>query len=43
MQTIDQQVALYMQGSEFGDDNIKKMMARELNKGLSSPRRKGDP
>ena len=34
MQTIDQQVSLYMQGSEFGDDNIKAMMTRELQQRL---------
>ena len=34
MVSIDKQVSLYMQGSEFGDPQIKEMMTAELRQKL---------
>ena len=34
MASIDKQVSIYMQGSEFGDPQIKEMMTRELHQKL---------
>jgi tyrosyl-tRNA synthetase len=35
VEIIDKQVAIYMQGSEFGDPQIKEMMSRELGDRLA--------
>jgi len=39
--TIDQQVALYMQGTEYGDNSLKLAMAAELRQRLEDARRDG--
>src|SRR3990172_5647122 len=39
--TIDQQVALYMQGTEYGDNSLKLAMAAELRERLEDARRDG--
>jgi hypothetical protein len=33
--TIDQQVAYLMQGTEYGDENLKQAMANELGQRLT--------
>ncbi|MCK4274374.1 MAG: tyrosine--tRNA ligase [Dehalococcoidales bacterium] len=38
MESIDKQVSIYMQGSEFGDPQIKEMMAGELRQKLIEAR-----
>ncbi len=43
MDSIDKQVSLYMQGSEFGDPQIKEMMAGELRQKLIEARDEGRP
>jgi len=39
--TIDQQVVLYMQGTEYGDDSLKLAMAAELRQRLKDARHAG--
>lgn len=41
--SIDEQVALLMQGTDFGDDNLAKNMARELRARLESSKTTGKP
>lgn len=41
--TIDEQVALLMQGTEYGDDELKKAMADELRERLEEAERDGRP
>jgi len=41
--TIDKQVAVLMQGSEFGDDQIKEMMTKELKQRLLDAKKEGRP
>jgi tyrosyl-tRNA synthetase len=43
MESIDKQVTIYMQGSEFGDPQIKAMMAEELRKRLAEAAAEGRP
>ncbi len=42
-ESIDKQVAIYMRGSEFGDAQIKEMMARELRQRLTEAQAEGRP
>ncbi len=41
--TIDQQVALLMQGTEYGDEELKQNMARELRERLLEVQKEGRP
>ncbi len=41
--TIDQQVALLMQGTEYGDEELKQNMARELKERLLEAQKEGRP
>ncbi len=41
--SIDEQVALLMQGTDFGDDNLAKNMTRELRARLESSKATGKP
>jgi len=41
--SIDKQVALYMQGAEFGDPQIKDMMTNELHQRLTEAKAEGRP
>jgi tyrosyl-tRNA synthetase len=41
--SIDEQVALLMQGTEYGDEQIKQNMARELRERLIEAEREGRP
>ncbi len=41
--TIDEQVALLMQGTEYGDEELKKMMANELRERLVEAEKQGRP
>lgn len=41
--TIDQQVELLMQGTEYGDENLKKAMAEELHKRLIEAEKENRP
>lgn len=41
--TIDQQVALLMQGTEYGDEELKQTMARELRQRLIEAEKEGRP
>jgi len=41
--TIDQQVALLMQGAEYGDEELKQNMARELKERLLEAQKEGRP
>ena len=43
MESIDKQVSIYMQGSDFGDPQIKEMMATELKQKLVEARAEGRP
>lgn len=43
MDSIDKQVSIYMQGSEFGDAQIKEMMTKELRQKLNEARAEGRP
>lgn len=43
MDSIDKQVSIYMQGSEFGDPQIKEMMTRELRQKLIEAKADGRP
>lgn len=43
MATIDEQVALFMQGTEYGDEQIKQNMARDLRKRLIEAEKEGRP
>lgn len=43
MESIDKQVSLYMQGSEFGDPQIKEMMTGELKQRLIEAKTEGRP
>jgi tyrosyl-tRNA synthetase len=43
MESIEEQVAVYMQGSEFGDEQIKEMMAGELRQRLIEAEAEGRP
>lgn len=43
MATIDEQVAVFMQGTEYGDDQLKETMARELRERLSEAEKEGRP
>lgn len=42
-ESIDNQVAVYMQGAEFGDPQIKEMMAEELRQRLIESEAEGRP
>src|SRR5512136_1140969 len=41
--SIDEQVALLMQGTEYGDEELKKAMARELKERLIDAEKEGRP
>jgi tyrosyl-tRNA synthetase len=41
--TIDQQVAYLMQGTEYGDENLKQAMANELGQRLTLAQKEGRP
>ncbi|MCK4899136.1 MAG: hypothetical protein KAS38_10180, partial [Anaerolineales bacterium] len=41
--TIDEQVAFLMQGTEYGDDELKQAMAGELRQRLQEAEREGRP
>ncbi len=41
--TLDEQVALLMQGTEYGDDTLKANMARELKERLAEAQAQGRP
>jgi tyrosyl-tRNA synthetase len=41
--TIEEQVALLMQGTDYGDDSISQAMARELGERLAASGREGRP
>lgn len=41
--TIDQQVALLMQGTEYGDEELKQNMSRELRERLLEAQKEGRP
>jgi tyrosyl-tRNA synthetase len=41
--TIDQQVEYLMQGTEYGDEELKKNMAAELKERLIEARQEGRP
>ena len=43
MESIDKQVSIYMQGSEFGDPQIKEMMIEELRQKLTEAKAEGRP
>lgn len=43
MMSIDEQVALLMQGTEYGDEQIKHAMARELKERLLESEKTGQP
>src|SRR5512136_2248690 len=43
MLSLDEQVALLMQGTEYGDDQIKQNMTRELRQRLIEAEREGRP
>jgi tyrosyl-tRNA synthetase len=43
LESVDKQVSIYMQGSEFGDPQIKEMMAGELRQKLNEARVEGRP
>ena len=43
MESIDKQVSIYMQGSEFGDQQIKEMMTGELRQKLTEAKAEGRP
>ena len=43
MELIEKQVTLYMQGAEFGDQQIKEMMAGELRQRLIEAKAEGRP
>jgi tyrosyl-tRNA synthetase len=43
MPSIDEQVALLMQGTEYGDEHLKQAMARELRERLIEADRTGQP
>ena len=43
MEPIENQVAVLMQGSEFGDPQIKEMMTRELRQRLTEAAKEGRP
>ncbi len=43
MMSIDEQVALLMQGTEYGDDQLKDAMARELQERLFESEKEGRP
>lgn len=43
MMSIDEQVALLMQGTEYGDDQLKEAMARELKERLSEAEKEQRP
>src|SRR4030043_263858 len=43
MDAIDKQVATYMQGSEFGDLQIKEQMTKELRQRLIEAKAEGRP
>ena len=43
MMSIDEQVALLMQGTEYGDDQLKDAMARELKERLIGSEKTGRP
>ena len=43
VESIEKQVALYMQGAEFGDQQIKEMMAGELRQRLIEAQAEGRP
>ncbi len=43
MDSIDKQVATYMRGSEFGDQQIKEQMAKELRQRLIEAQKEGRP
>ena len=41
--TIDEQVAQLMQGTEYGDDELRQAMAAELRERLIDSEREGRP
>ena len=43
MMSIDEQVALLMQGTEYGDEQVKQSMARELKERLIEAERDRPP
>ena len=43
MKSIDEQVAILMHGSEFGDQQIKEMMTQELHQRLTEASKEGRP
>ena len=43
METIEKQVAVLMQGSDYGDQQIKEMMTRELRQRLTEAAKEGRP
>jgi tyrosyl-tRNA synthetase len=43
MATIDEQVALFMQGTEYGDEQLKQNMARDLRERLVEAEKEGRP
>ncbi len=43
MMSIDEQVALLMQGTEYGDEQVKQSMARELKERLTEAAQSGRP
>ena len=43
LKPIDEQVAILMHGAEFGDEQIKEMMTRELHQRLSEAGKEGRP
>jgi len=43
LKSIDEQVAILMHGSEFGDQQIKEMMTQELHQRLTEASKEGRP
>jgi len=43
MMNIDEQVALLMQGTEYGDEQLKQAMAKELRERLTEAQKEGRP
>lgn len=41
--SVDEQVELFIQGTEYGDDNLKQSMAQELRERLIEAQREGRP
>src|SRR3990172_10061022 len=43
VETIEKQVAVLMQGSDYGDQQIKEMMTKELRQRLTEASKEGRP